>query len=77
MRFTLSFGVALLLAALATPTLAQVAKSPEELKKLHEAKLAEPFVQKAPWVTDYDKARDTAKAGNKLIFAYFTRSYSP
>ncbi|MCI0342955.1 MAG: hypothetical protein L0216_17740 [Planctomycetales bacterium] len=70
-------AAALVLAALAAPALAQVAKSPEELKRLHEAKLAEPFVGKAPWVTDYNQARDTAKAGNKLIFAYFTRSYAP
>ncbi len=47
------------------------------LKKRYEAKLLKPFVQKADWVQDYDEARAAAARGKKLIFAYFTRSYSP
>ncbi len=31
-------------------------------------KLQQPFLKKAAWGTDYDKAR----AGGRLIFAYFT-----
>jgi len=32
--------------------------------------------QKAPWVMDYDKAREQAKKDGKLLFTYFTRSYA-
>ena len=32
--------------------------------------------QKANWIFDYDQAREAAKKSDKLIFAYFTRSYS-
>ena len=42
-----------------------------------EAKLQKDFVKNAAWVTDYDEARKQAKTDNKLIFAYFTRSYQP
>ena len=44
--------------------------------KLKE-KLAKPFITKAPWITDYDKAREEATKSGKPIFAYFTRSFSP
>jgi len=40
-------------------------------------KLTKDFVKNAAWVTDYEEARTRAKAENKLIFAYFTRSYAP
>jgi hypothetical protein len=39
-------------------------------------KLASPFLKKAPWLTDYDKARAEGRKTGKLIFAYFTRSYA-
>lgn len=42
-----------------------------------EAKLKEPFVSKVPWVLDFADAMKKAKAENKYIFVYFTRSYSP
>ena len=42
-----------------------------------EAKLKKEFFKKAPWFTDYDKARAEAKKSKKVIFTYFTRSYSP
>jgi hypothetical protein len=50
--------------------------SQEQLKANLEAKLKAPFFSKAEWVTDYDKARETAKASGKPIFAYFSRSYA-
>lgn len=58
--------------ALAVPAVAQ-----DALVAKRDAKLAESWVQKADWITDFDKARETAKESEKLIFAYFTRSYSP
>lgn len=39
-----------------------------------QKKLAEPFVSKAAWTTDYDHARAEARKTGKPIFAYFTRS---
>lgn len=49
----------------------------EELAKRRDQKLAEPWLKKAAWITDYDKAREQAKKSGKVIFAYFTRSYAP
>ena len=34
--------------------------------------LKQPYLQKAPWGTDFDKAREAAKSSGKLILAYFT-----
>ncbi len=51
-------------------------KSQEALIKLREEKLAKEVFKKAPWMFDYDKARETAKKEGKLIFTYFTRSYA-
>jgi hypothetical protein len=63
-------GLLLLCAAQTQPP------SQEQLKTNLENKLKAPFFSKAGWITDYDKARETAKADGKLIFAYFTRSYA-
>lgn len=55
---------------LATCTLAQTPQpSPDELLL---AKLASPFLQVAPWRTDWDAALAAAKAQQRLVFAYFT-----
>lgn len=51
--------------------------SPEELRRLRDAKMALPVFKLAPWSFDYDAARVEAKASGKLVFAYFTRSYAP
>lgn len=51
-------------------------KSQEALIKQREEKLAKEVFKKAPWMFDYDKARETAKKEGKLIFTYFTRSYA-
>ena len=52
-------------------------RSQDEYKQLRAETLAKEVFAKAPWVKDYDKARETAKQEGKLIFAYFTRSFAP
>ncbi|MDJ0975740.1 MAG: hypothetical protein QNJ98_14865 [Planctomycetota bacterium] len=42
----------------------------------YEEKIAKPFVAHGAWVLDYDEARERAAKEQKLIFAYFTRSYA-
>lgn len=51
--------------------------SQDELKSRRDAKLKEAWVTKAPWITDYAKAKEAAKKDQKLILTYFSRSYSP
>lgn len=48
-----------------------------EFQAKYEEKLKKDFVAHGGWITDYDEARALAKKENKLIFVYFTRSYSP
>ncbi len=77
MRIPLSLTLGLVAALLAGVAPAQRGqKSQEELVKQREEKLAKPVFKKAPWITDYDEARATAKKEGKPIFAYFTRSYA-
>lgn len=52
------------------------AQSQDDLKKRKEKELQEPFLKKAAWLLDYDKAKEAAKKSGKPIFAYFTRSYA-
>ena len=47
-----------------------------DLEDKRDALLKEEWLKKAPWITDYDKAREEAKKSGKAIFAYFTRSYA-
>ena len=49
----------------------------DELKARRDKKLAADFLQNGDWITDYTKAREAAKKSKKIIFGYFTRSYSP
>ncbi|MHC4608078.1 MAG: hypothetical protein ACYTAF_14300 [Planctomycetota bacterium] len=49
------------------------AQSNEEKR---DKKLAEGWLKKAAWITDYEKALEKSKETGKPIFAYFTRSYS-
>ena len=72
---TKTIAVAALLAAL-LPAQGRKAPSQDELEALRAEKLAKDVFQKAPWITDYDAARAKAKQEDKLIFAYFTRSYA-
>ena len=63
-------------AARLTPAPQGQEKSQEELVKMRDEKLALPVFDKADWTFDYDKARERAKKEGKLIFTYFSRSYS-
>ena len=68
----------LLAAIFASPALAQRAMpSQEQLKQQRADKVAEDWYTSAGWIDDYDVAREKAKESGKLIFAYFTRTYSP
>ena len=62
------------------PTIAAAQQQPppsqDDMKKRKEKELQEPFLKKAPWIVDYDKALEAAKKSGKPIFAYFTRSYA-
>ncbi|NUN50685.1 MAG: hypothetical protein HUU15_17905 [Candidatus Brocadiae bacterium] len=51
--------------------------SQEELIKKRDKKLGEAWVTKQPWFTDYAKAKAEAAKSGKIIFTYFSRSYSP
>lgn len=62
--------------ALVLPLCAPVVAQ-DALVAKRDAKLAESWVAKSDWITDFDKAREIAKKSDKLIFTYFTRSYSP
>ncbi len=62
--------------AVALLVLATTAKA-QSLEERLEKKMAKPFIKNAAWVTDHDAARKLAGEQGKLLFAYFTRSYSP
>jgi hypothetical protein len=52
----------------------------DDLKQLaanRDKKMSSPFLRCATWHCNYDEARAAAKASNKLILGYFTRSYAP
>ena len=51
--------------------------SAQSMEEKRDKKLAEGWVSKNPWITDYDDALAKSKETGKPIFAYFTRSYSP
>ena len=55
---------------------AQAQDDQEALIEKRDKKLAEDWVKSASWIMDYDKARETAKEKDTLIFGYFTRSYA-
>ena len=65
-----------LAAALALSLWASSARAQSFEERLEE-KLSKEFATKTAWVLDLDEAAKAAKESNKLIFAYFTRSYSP
>ncbi|MCA8926125.1 MAG: hypothetical protein KDD82_30240 [Planctomycetes bacterium] len=73
-RFAASLLGALLLAGgLATPAVAQ---GGGDLQGKLDKKLAEGWIKDPLWITDYDEAKQKAGESGKLIFGYFTRSYS-
>ncbi len=57
--------------------LAQDDAQQAEFKASYEKKLSKDFVAFGGWLTDYDEARARAKREGKLLFTYFSRSYSP
>jgi len=72
MKRASAFAVAL--ALLALPAFGQ---DVEELKKRRDAKLGQAWLEANAWHTDFDDAKDEAFDEDKLLLAYFTRSYSP
>jgi ribosomal protein S17E len=48
-----------------------------ELAERYEKKLQKDFCSKAEWQSELAQAMKKAADGKKLIFGYFTRSYSP
>ena len=73
----LSFAAALLIAPVAAPAQDAVGPSREELTQRRDSKLASEFLELASWHTSYSQSLDKAKTGEKLVFAYFSRSYIP
>ena len=73
-RFVLRSLTAALLFA---PVLSAAGPSQDDMKKKYEDKLALEFVEYGGWITDYDAARAKAKEEDKVLFVYFSRSYSP
>ncbi len=71
---TLVAGVLVAALAGAAPASAQDTAA---LKEKYEKKLQLPFLEHGGWLTDFDAAKEKAKAEGKLIFVYFSRSYSP
>lgn len=69
-------AMAVALSLFAVPSVLLAQKSQEELVKLRDEKMAHEVFQKADWIFDYDKVLAEAKQQDKLIFAYFTRSYA-
>jgi hypothetical protein len=65
------------LVPLALTVLAVGLPSQEKLISRWEAKQAEPWFQAGRWIHDFDAAKARAAKEGKVIFAYFTRSYSP
>jgi hypothetical protein len=51
--------------------------TPEQLVERKEQKLEEAFLKNGDWTLSFADAKKRAKAEGKLIFGYFTRSYSP
>ena len=51
--------------------------SAQDMAAKRDAKKAEAWVKNANWIFDYTKAKAEAKKSGKVIFSYFTRSYSP
>jgi hypothetical protein len=56
--------------------LCSAAGAQDDLQQKLDKKLDAPFLKKAAWSTDYDKALATAAESGRLLFAYFTRSYA-
>ena len=73
MRF---FTLLPLVAGLAIASTAP-AQNADDLIAKYEAEIGEEWVSHGGWILDLDEALARAKKENKLVFAYFTRSYAP
>ncbi|PIE25023.1 MAG: hypothetical protein CSA62_01605 [Planctomycetota bacterium] len=67
-------GLALMLAIGSTTAQAE---QQAKFQANYEKKVQEDWFVKGKWVDDFDTAKERAKKENKVVFAYFTRSYSP
>ena len=70
-------AIALFLAFFANAAHSQGKATQAELQAKYDKKITAKYIAHGGWMLDYDAARAKAKAEGKLIFAYFTRSYSP
>ena len=64
------------IASLALVATAQAQDGDDNQAKF-DAKIAQSWVANGSWTLDLDEALARAKEENKLVFAYFTRSYAP
>ncbi len=69
--------VAPLVAPPAHAAATQDADEQAELRAKYDEKVAKEFVSFGGWLVDYDEARAKAAEEGKLLFTYFSRSYSP
>ena len=49
----------------------------DDLRAKYDAKMKKDFVSKIAWEQNLETAKKKAATDNKLIVAYFTRSYAP
>lgn len=67
-----------LIAGAAIASAAAYAQDEDDIfKQRLEKKLKKSFLGNAAWETDYDAALKKAAASDRIILAYFTRSYAP
>ena len=71
------FFLGSLAAALLVAPARSSAPRQDALQEKYEHKLSLEFVAYGGWLTDYDQARAKAKEEGKVLFTYFSRSYSP
>ena len=77
MKSTISTTLVLALIGAGSLAVPGHAQSQKALIAKKKAKLQKPFLENAKWFTDYDKALAAATKSQKVLFTYFTRSYSP
>lgn len=65
-------GLLLLVIGMAAP-----ASADDDLAAKRDAKLAQPWVKAGGWITDFQCALAESKKSDRLVLAYFTRSYAP
>jgi hypothetical protein len=66
-----------LLAALFTLPLSGQQDDTSYLAAKRDQKLAAPFLRCSAWTTDFEQAKEAAKASGRIVLGYFTRSYAP